>query len=80
MRLFVAGLKAGTYAEGGEEYDVQVRGEAVRWRADREALALVDVPSSRYRTRTLSRAMGELRGRKRRARQSTRTVSAGGGR
>ena len=47
VRLFVAGLKAGTYAEGGEEYDVQVRADA-RWRTDRGALSLIDVPSSRY--------------------------------
>jgi hydrophobe/amphiphile efflux-1 (HAE1) family protein len=47
VRLFVAGLKAGTYAEGEEEYDIQVRGEA-RWRTDRDALSMIDVPSNRY--------------------------------
>ncbi|WP_437907537.1 efflux RND transporter permease subunit [Sorangium sp. So ce327] len=46
LRLFVAGLKASTYAESGEQYDVQVRGEAA-WRASPEALAAVDVPSSK---------------------------------
>jgi hydrophobe/amphiphile efflux-1 (HAE1) family protein len=47
LRLFVAGLKDGSYAEGGEQYDVQVRAEA-QWRADRDALSAVDVPSARY--------------------------------
>jgi hydrophobe/amphiphile efflux-1 (HAE1) family protein len=47
VRLFVAGLKAGTYAEGGEQYDVQLRADA-RWRADTGAFGMVDVPSSRY--------------------------------
>ncbi len=49
LRLFVAGLKASSYAEGGEQYDVQVRADA-KWRVDPETLAMVDVPSSKQGT------------------------------
>jgi multidrug efflux pump subunit AcrB len=49
LRLFVAGMKASNYAEGGEQYDVQVRADA-QWRVDPETLAMVDVPSSKQGT------------------------------
>ncbi len=49
LRLLVAGLKASTYAEAGEQYDVQVRADA-EWRISPETLALVDVPSSKNGT------------------------------
>lgn len=46
LRLFVAGLKASSYAEGGDQYDVQVRAGA-QWRVDPETLSMVDVPSTK---------------------------------
>lgn len=47
LRLFVAGLKASTYPEKGEQYDVQVRADAP-WRTDQQSLSMIDVPSSKY--------------------------------
>jgi hydrophobic/amphiphilic exporter-1 (mainly G- bacteria), HAE1 family len=46
LQLFVGGLKASSYAEHGEEYDIRVRADA-RFRASLESLALMTVPSSR---------------------------------
>jgi HAE1 family hydrophobic/amphiphilic exporter-1 len=46
LQLFVGGLKASSYAEKGEEYDVRVRADA-RFRASPESLARMTVPSSR---------------------------------
>ena len=46
LQLLVAGLKATTYAEAGEQYDIQVRADA-KWRVDPQTLSLVDVPSSK---------------------------------
>ncbi|AGP34440.1 efflux RND transporter permease subunit [Sorangium cellulosum] len=63
LRLFVAGLKASTYAEAGKQYDVQVRGGAA-WRASPEALAAVDIPSSKLGSVPLSSvvALDEAKG------------------
>ena len=47
LRLFVGGLKVSTYAERGEQFDVRLRADA-RFRADAEALELVQVPSSKH--------------------------------
>jgi hydrophobic/amphiphilic exporter-1 (mainly G- bacteria), HAE1 family len=53
LRLFVAGQKASSYSEAGEQYDVQVRADAA-WRASPESLAAVDVPSFKLRAVPLS--------------------------
>ncbi len=53
LQLFVGGLKASSYAEHGEEYDVRVRADA-RFRATPESLALMTVPSSRLGSVPLS--------------------------
>jgi multidrug efflux pump subunit AcrB len=47
LNLFVGGLKASTYPDGGEQYDIRVRGEE-RFRADTAALSVLTVPSSKY--------------------------------
>jgi hydrophobe/amphiphile efflux-1 (HAE1) family protein len=46
LQLVVGGLKASTYAERGEEYDIRVRADA-RFRTTPESLGLISVPSSR---------------------------------
>ena len=53
LQLFVGGLKASSYAEHGEEYDIRVRADA-RFRATAESLSLITVPSSRLGTVPLS--------------------------
>ena len=58
MQLFVGGVKATSYSEGGEQYDVRVRAEA-RYRADLAGLALITVPSSKHGAVPLS-ALVEL--------------------
>jgi multidrug efflux pump subunit AcrB len=47
MQLFVGGLKASSYAEAGEQYDIRVRADA-RYRADAASLGQLAVPSSKY--------------------------------
>ncbi len=47
LQLFVGGLKASTFPDGNEQYDIRVRGEE-RFRADPGALAVLSVPSSKY--------------------------------
>ncbi len=42
LRLFVGGVKATTFSEGGEQYDVRVRADA-RYRAEASSLGLVGV-------------------------------------
>ncbi len=45
LQLFVGGLKASSFPDGGEQYDIRIRGEE-RFRADPEALAILTVPSA----------------------------------
>jgi hydrophobe/amphiphile efflux-1 (HAE1) family protein len=47
MQLFVGGVKASAYSEGGEQYDVRLRAD-VRFRADAEGLSLLTVPSTKH--------------------------------
>ncbi|MBK6519670.1 MAG: efflux RND transporter permease subunit [Polyangiaceae bacterium] len=47
MQLFVGGVKATTYSEAGEQYDVRLRADA-RFRADEEGLSLLSVPSMKH--------------------------------
>jgi hydrophobe/amphiphile efflux-1 (HAE1) family protein len=46
LQLLVGGLKVSTYAEGGEDYDVNVRADR-QYRSDAEGLMLVTVPSAK---------------------------------
>ncbi|NUO53557.1 MAG: efflux RND transporter permease subunit, partial [Polyangiaceae bacterium] len=47
MQLFVGGVKATSYSEEGEQYDVRLRADA-RFRADQEGLSLLSVPSMKH--------------------------------
>jgi len=49
LRMLVAGVKASTFSEHGEEYDVRLRAEA-SFRRDAGAIALMTVPSRKYGT------------------------------
>jgi HAE1 family hydrophobic/amphiphilic exporter-1 len=46
LQMLVAGIKASTYPEAGEEYDVRIRAED-QYRVDASALSLMNVPSTR---------------------------------
>ena len=47
LQMLVAGIKASTFPEAGEEYDIRIRAEDV-YRTDASGLALMNVPSSKY--------------------------------
>jgi len=49
LRMLVAGVKASTYAEHGEEYDIRLRADAA-YRRDASGIALMTVPSRKYGT------------------------------
>jgi hydrophobic/amphiphilic exporter-1 (mainly G- bacteria), HAE1 family len=53
LRMLVAGLKASSYAEHGEEYDVRLRAEK-EYRRDVSGIALMTIPSKKYGTVPLS--------------------------
>ncbi len=46
LQLFVGGLKASTFPDGNEQYDIRVRG-AEEFRASAEALSILTVPSAK---------------------------------
>ncbi len=46
LQMLVAGIKASTYPEAGEEYDIRIRA-ADQYRIDASALSLMNVPSTR---------------------------------
>ncbi|MBX3229511.1 MAG: efflux RND transporter permease subunit [Labilithrix sp.] len=47
LQMLVAGVKASTYPENGEEYDIRIRAES-QYRVDASSLNLMNVPSSKY--------------------------------
>ncbi|MEO8878415.1 MAG: efflux RND transporter permease subunit, partial [Polyangiaceae bacterium] len=47
LQMLVAGVKASTYPEGGEEYDVRIRAQQ-QYRVDANSLGLMNVPSSNH--------------------------------
>jgi hydrophobe/amphiphile efflux-1 (HAE1) family protein len=49
LRMLVAGVKASSFAEHGEEYDVRLRA-ALQYRRDMSGIALMTVPSRKYGT------------------------------
>src|SRR5688572_10216086 len=53
LRMLVAGVKASSFAEHGEEYDVRLRAGAA-YRRDVSGIALMTVPSRKYGTVPLS--------------------------
>jgi hydrophobe/amphiphile efflux-1 (HAE1) family protein len=53
LQMLVAGLKASTYPENGEEYEIRIRAEE-KFRADPSSLALMSVPSTKHGSVPLS--------------------------
>jgi hydrophobe/amphiphile efflux-1 (HAE1) family protein len=53
LRMLVAGVKASSFAEHGEEYDIRLRAEK-QYRRDVSGIALMTVPSRKYGTVPLS--------------------------
>ena len=53
LQMLIAGVKASTYPEAGEEYDVRIRAED-QYRIDASALSLMNVPSTRLGSVPLS--------------------------
>jgi len=53
LRMLVAGVKASSFAEHGEEYDIRLRA-AAQYRRDVSGIALMTVPSRKYGTVPLS--------------------------
>ncbi len=47
LQLFVGGLKASTFPDQNEQYDIRIRGKE-RFRADPAALSVLTVPSSKH--------------------------------
>jgi hydrophobe/amphiphile efflux-1 (HAE1) family protein len=47
LQMLVAGVKASTYPENGEEYDIRIRAQS-EFRVDATSLNLMNVPSSKY--------------------------------
>jgi hydrophobic/amphiphilic exporter-1 (mainly G- bacteria), HAE1 family len=47
LQMLVAGVKASTFPEAGEEYEIRIRADE-KFRADATALSLVSVPSVKY--------------------------------
>src|SRR5690606_16094210 len=44
LQMFIAGLKASTYPDQGEEYEIRIRADE-QFRSDAQALSLMTVPS-----------------------------------
>lgn len=53
LQMLVAGLKASTYPEQGEEYEVRIRADEL-YRTDANAMSLMTVPSSKHGSVPLS--------------------------
>ena len=61
LRMLVAGVKASSFAEHGEEYDVRLRAEK-GYRRDVNGIALMTVPSKKYGTVPLSSVVNVTEG------------------
>ncbi len=53
LQMLVAGLKASTFPEQGEEYEIRIRADE-KYRTDAQSLALMSVPSTKYGSVPLS--------------------------
>jgi HAE1 family hydrophobic/amphiphilic exporter-1 len=53
LQMLVAGVKASTYPEQGEEYEIRIRADE-RYRADANALSVMSVPSTKHGSVLLS--------------------------
>ncbi|HKO94482.1 MAG TPA: efflux RND transporter permease subunit, partial [Polyangiaceae bacterium] len=49
LRMLVAGVKASSFAENGEEYDIRLRADA-QYRRDASGITMMTVPSRKYGT------------------------------
>jgi len=47
LQMLVAGVKASTFPEAGEEYEIRIRADE-KFRADPSALSLISVPSTKF--------------------------------
>src|SRR6187431_1500442 len=61
LQMLVAGVKASTYPENGNEYEIRIRADE-QYRADQSALSLMSVPSSKYGSVPLSSVVTWKRG------------------
>jgi hydrophobic/amphiphilic exporter-1 (mainly G- bacteria), HAE1 family len=61
LQMLVAGVKASTYPENGNEYEIRIRADE-QYRADQNALSLMSVPSSKYGSVPLSSVVTWKRG------------------
>ena len=53
LQMLVAGVKASTYPDQGEEYEIRIRADE-RYRTDSSSLSLMTVPSTKYGSVPLS--------------------------
>jgi HAE1 family hydrophobic/amphiphilic exporter-1 len=53
LQMLVAGVKASTFPENGNEYEIRIRADE-QYRTDQNALSLMSVPSSKYGSVPLS--------------------------
>lgn len=56
LQMLVAGVKASTFPEGGEEYDIRIRAEQ-KYRVDSSSLGLMNVPSTKHGNVPLSQVV-----------------------
>jgi len=61
LQMLVAGVKASTFPENGNEYEIRIRADE-QFRADQDALSLISVPSSKYGSVPLSSVVNWDRG------------------
>jgi hydrophobic/amphiphilic exporter-1 (mainly G- bacteria), HAE1 family len=61
LRMLVAGVKASSFAEHGEEYDIRLRA-ALQYRRNVNGIALMTVPSRKYGTVPLSSVVSTTEG------------------
>jgi HAE1 family hydrophobic/amphiphilic exporter-1 len=61
LQMLVAGVKASTFPENGNEYEIRIRADE-QYRTDQNALSLMSVPSSKYGSVPLSSVVHWERG------------------
>ncbi|HEY0468148.1 MAG TPA: efflux RND transporter permease subunit, partial [Polyangiaceae bacterium] len=61
LQMLVAGVKASTFPENGNEYEIRIRADE-QYRADQNALSLMSVPSSKYGSVPLNAVVNWQRG------------------
>jgi len=61
LQMLVAGVKASTFPENGNEYEIRIRADE-QYRAGQNALSLMSVPSSKYGSVPLSSVVNWQRG------------------